>query len=143
MAGSILDDKTHKPDAGTLAEALGETAGLWQELRADLEHEHGELVEDWKFYGRKSGWTLKLLRKKRNLFFMTPQNGFFRIAFVFGDRAVAEVDRSGLPESIKETLRTARKYAEGRGLQIEVTSSEDIETVKKLVRIKSPIERER
>ncbi len=136
MAGSIFDDKAHKPDAGNLAEALGEAAGFWHELRADLEQEYGELVEDWKFYGRKLGWTLKLLRKKRNLFFMTPQNGFFRIAFVFGDRAVAVVERSGLPESIKETLRTARKYAEGRGLQIEVLSSGDIETVRELVRIK-------
>jgi hypothetical protein len=136
MSGSIFNDKTHKPDSGTLAKALGETAGFWEDIRVGLEEEHGELVEDWKFYGQKIGWTLKLLRKKRNLFFMTPQNGFFHIAFVFGDRAVAEVERSGLPESIKDALRTARKYAEGRGLQIDVTSADDIELVRKLARIK-------
>jgi hypothetical protein len=136
MAGSIFNDKTSKPDAETLAEALGESAGFWENIRAGLENEYGELIEDWKFYGQKIGWTLKLLRKKRNLFFMTPQNGFFQIAFVFGDRAVAEVERSGLPESLKDALRTARKYAEGRGLQIEVTSADDIELVRTLVRIK-------
>ncbi len=136
MEGSIFNDKTVKPDSGTLEEALGETDGFWKELRTGLEKEYGDLVEDWKFYGQKLGWTLKLLRKKRNLFFMTPQNGFFRVAFVFGDRAVDEVERSGIPESIKDALRTARKYSEGRGLQIDVTSSEDIEIVRKLVRIK-------
>ena len=136
MSGSIFKDKTVKPEPKALAKALGETAEYWKGLRNDLEEEFGELIEDWKFYGQKSGWTLKLLRKKRNLFFVSPQEGFFKIAFVFGDRAVAVVESSDLPESIKDALRKARKYAEGRGLQIEVISADDIEVVKKLVRIK-------
>jgi hypothetical protein len=136
MSGSIFKDKSVKPDTRAFAEAIGETAGYWKELRNGLEDEFGELVEDWKFYGQKSGWILKLLRKKRNLFFVTPQEGFFRSVFVFGDRAVAEVESSDLPESIKDALRTARKYAEGLGLQIEVTTVDDIDVVKKLVRIK-------
>lgn len=136
MSGSIFKDKIVKPDAKAMAKELGTRAGYWTKLRTNLASDFGELIEDWKFYGQKSGWILKLFQKKRNLFFLTPQKEFFRIAFVFGDRAVAEVEKSDLPESIKESLRTARKYAEGRGLQIEVKTEEDIEIVKKLVRIK-------
>jgi hypothetical protein len=136
LPGSIFKDKASKPDSETLVEAMGKTAAYWKELRLGLEQELGELIEDWKFYGQKSGWILKLLRKKRNLFFVTPQEGFFRVAFVFGDKAVAEVESSDLPESIKETLRNARKYAEGRGLQIEVTAAGDVDVVKELVWIK-------
>lgn len=136
MSGSVFKDRSVLPDTEALTNVLGETASCWNKLRNDLEDEFGELVEDWKFYGQKSGWTLKLLRKKRNLFFVLPQEGSFQITFVFGDRAVAEVEKSDLPESIKEALRNARKYAEGRGLQIKVTTPEDVNIVEALVRIK-------
>jgi len=136
MSGSIFKDKTIKPDARAMAKELGKTAGYWEKLRTGLENDFGELNEDWKFYGQKSGWVLKLLQKKRNIFFMTPQKGFFRISFVFGDRAVSEVEKSDISESIKESLRIARKYAEGRGLQIEVKTENDVDIVKKLVQIK-------
>ncbi len=136
MSGSIFKDKAIKPDARTMAKALGEAAEHWEKLRAGLENDFGVLIEDWKYYGQKSGWILKLFKKKRNLFFVTPQRGLFRIAFVFADRAVAEVESSDLPESIKENLKSARKYAEGRGLQIEVKEAKDVEIVKKLVQIK-------
>jgi hypothetical protein len=76
------------------------------------------------------------LRKKRNLFFFTPFKNYFRITFVFGARAVAEVEKSDLPDGIKETLKNARKYAEGRGLSVEVKSSEDIQIIIKLIAIK-------
>ena len=133
---SVFDDKSLKPENEPLFKALGKTAKLWKKLRNDLENELGELIEDWKYYGQKSGWTLKLLRKKRNLFFMIPQKGFFRITLIFGDKAVSEVEKSDVPEDIKEELRAARKYAEGRGIGIDVQSSEDVETINKLVNIK-------
>lgn len=133
---SIFDDKSLKPENESLFKAFGKTAKLWKKLRHDLENEFGELIEDWKFYGQKSGWTLKLLRKKRNLFFMIPQKGFFRISLIFGDKAVSEIEASDVPEDIKEELRTARKYTEGRGIGIDVTSPEDVENIKKLVTMK-------
>ena len=61
---------------------------------------------------------------------------YFRIVFVFGDKAVSVVDRSDLPDVIKSTLRNTRKYAEGRGIPIDVRFPEDVENVKRLVDIK-------
>ena len=80
---------------------------------------------------------LKVLRKKRNLFFCIPMKGGFRIAFVFGEKAVSAVQSSDLPEAIKLELKNARKYAEGRGLRIDVKSARDVENIRKLVEIKS------
>jgi hypothetical protein len=136
MEPSFFCDKTAEPDASQLTDALGPTAGLWYELREYLETEYGPLVEEWKIYSTKSGWMKKVLRKKRNLLFFTPLDGRFRLGFVFGDRAVAAVEASDLAEEIKQKLRDARKYAEGRGLVIEVTAPEDIEPVKRLLAIK-------
>jgi hypothetical protein len=116
---------------------LGETYQHWTGLLDHLEQAYGPLTAEWKIYSRKSGWIRKTLVKKRNLFFFTPLDGCFRLGFVFGDRAVDAIEKSDLPDGIiKEELRNARKYAEGRGLAIVVRSSNDLETVKTLVDIK-------
>jgi hypothetical protein len=129
-------DKSIQPDDSRLAAVLGENATFWEAIKKHLAPKHGDIKEEWKFYNTKSGWTLKVLLKKRNLFFFTPLSGFFRLAFVFGDKAVSAVERTDLPESLKNELKNARKYVEGRGIRIEVKSHKDVEHVKKLIDIK-------
>lgn len=136
MAASIFNDKEKKPAAQKLARVLGESNSLWKEIKKHLKAEYGELTEEWKYYGKNYGWTLKTLRKKRNLFFFVPFEGAFNVSFVFGDKAVAAAEKSDLPKDIIKTLKEARKYAEGRGLKIEVKSMVDVENIKKLLTIK-------
>ena len=136
MSVSVFEDKATMPDDKMLVGALGKSNRLWQEIKKHLKADYGELIEEWKFYGQKSGWILKTLRKKRNLFFFIPLEGSFQISFVFGDKAVAAVEKSDLPQELITELKNARKYAEGRGLRIDVKSSADIENIKKLVEIK-------
>jgi hypothetical protein len=136
MAESAFDHKATQPDVHRLTAVLGDSATLWEEIKRHLKEEYGDLTEEWKFYSQKSGWILKTLRKKRNLFFFLPVEGYFKITFIFGDKAVAVVEQSDLPKGIVDTLKNARKYAEGRGIQIEVKTPLDVENVKKLVDIK-------
>ncbi len=136
MAHSIFDDKSKKPTDKMLKDALGKTYKFWEEIKKHLGEEYGELTEDWKFYGQKYGWQLKTYQKKRNLFFFIPVKGFFKLTFVFGDKAVEVVQKSDLPSNIKTTLKNAKKYMEGRGLQVEVKSTGDVEIVKELLEIK-------
>ena len=79
---------------------------------------------------------MKNMLKKRNLFFFIPLKDNFRLTFIFGDKGVAAVEKSTLPKSMIDALTHAKKYMEGRGLQVEVKSREDLEKVKKLVEIK-------
>ncbi|MBC8472263.1 MAG: DUF3788 family protein [Planctomycetes bacterium] len=82
MSASVFDDKSVKPDSKALLKAIGKTAEYWKKIRSNLESEYGELIEDWKYYGQKTGWLLKVLRKKRNLFFCIPLKGSFRITLL-------------------------------------------------------------
>ena len=136
MSVSVFEDKATIPDDKMLAKALGKSNRLWQEIKKHLKAEYGELIEEWKFYGQKSGWILKTLRKKRNLFFFVPLEGSFQVSFIFGEKAVAAVEKSDLPKELITELKNARKYAEGRGMRIDVKNSADIEHIKKLVEIK-------
>ena len=136
MPENPFTDKNIKPDDKSLAKVLGESNKLWNDLKRHLRESYGELIEEWKFYSPKYGWTLKVLKKKRNLFFFSPRPNAFRVSFVFGDKAVSHIEASNLPDEMKTALRSARKYAEGRGISIEVKSVDEIEEIKKLVEIK-------
>ncbi len=133
---SVFIDKNIKPDNKIVADTLGSSYKLWEKIKISLTTNYGNLNEDWKFYGQKIGWTLKLLYKKRNLFFLTPYENYFQIAFVFGDKAVAVIEKSDLPENIIDEIINARKYAEGRGLRIPVKKQNDVKIVLKLAEIK-------
>ena len=136
MSDNVFLDKQTKPDDRALARTLGKTFHLWVEIRDGVQAEHGPVVEEWKYYGAKYGWTLKTLRQKRNLFFFTPCQGYFRVSFAFGDKAVAAIEASGLPAAMIAEIKNAKNYVEGRGLRIEVRVKSDVEHVKKLIAIK-------
>jgi len=136
METNAFMEKSIQPDDRQLTLVLGKKSPFWEAIKQHIAQEHGDFTEEWKFYNTKSGWTLKVLLKKRNLYFFVPLQGGFRLAFVFGDKAVSAVEHSDLPQTIKNELRHARKYAEGRGIRIEVKSQKDIEHVKKLIDIK-------
>jgi hypothetical protein len=136
MSSSVFDNKSFVPDDTLLQEALGKTNETWEDIKKYIIAKYPDIRYEWKYYSQKSGWILKVLSKKRNLFFVVPQQNYFRISFVFGDKAVDVIDKSDLPNEIKTTLRNAQKYAEGRGLRLEVKDKEHVKNIKKLIEIK-------
>lgn len=119
-----------------LADDLSDTWSFYGKICEFIESEYGSLRQEWKFYGKKSGWILKLINVKRNVMFVVPLLNYFRVAFTFGEKATELVLKSNLPERIKEDLAEARKYAEGRTIQLEVNNEDDLNSVIELIKIK-------
>ena len=136
MDASVFADGSVRPDEAAFRAALGSSWPRWERLRASIRESAGPVVEEWKHYGARSGWTLKVLRGRRNLLFLTPLRGRFRLGFVFGDRAVDAAGECGLPAALVEELRSARKYAEGRGLRLVVDSAAAARSAAILVALK-------
>ena len=137
MEEKIFTDKLNPPKEKELKKLLGKDYKLWSELVKFVEANFGEAITEWKYYGKKSGWVQKLFLEKRNLLFFVPYEKFFRIGMVFGEQAVAEIVKSDLPDEIIAEIKTTKKYAEGRGLRIDVMDKRSLETVKKLILIKN------
>ena len=136
MPDYLFLDKSTQPTEKQLEAAIADTYEYWIEIKNRITELYGETKGEWKFYSKKSGWTLKTLLKKRNLFFFQPYANYFSLTFVFGDKAVNVIEKSDVSEALKRVLRDAKKYAEGRGLSIDVESSEKVEIIKKLIEIK-------
>jgi hypothetical protein len=136
MALSVFDDKSSKPKPGELAEALGRTSKLWDELQSHLSAQYDPLSADWGFAGQNWGWSLRLKHKKRTVLYLTPCKRHFLVGFVLGEKAVRAAHEAGLPASVLEHIDSAPKYAEGRGVRFEVRNKKDLEAVKNLAAIK-------
>lgn len=136
MSEIIFDEKSKQPDDDLLSQKLGGVYPFWLEIKNFAEEICGGISEEWKYYGKNYGWQLKTLLKKRNLFFLIPYESFFKVVFIFGDRAVAKIEQSNISNEIKNDIRNAKKYMEGRGIAIDVRDGESLPNIKSLLQIK-------
>jgi len=136
MAMSIFDDKSKEPTGQMLAKAIGKQYQLWKDIAGYVVEKYPKAFEEWKYYGVKYGWSFRLKDKKRNIIYMGPQDGSFMVAFSFNDKGVDTVQDSSLPQSIKDELRSAKKYVEGRGIRLKVRTKADVANIKTMVDIK-------
>jgi hypothetical protein len=127
--------KTTVPTAEEIAAALGKTAELWTEL-VDWLAEQGASGQEWKAYSSKSGWSLRLKVKKRNIIYLSPCSGHFRVGFIFGDKAVAAARQSNLSQATLKLIDEAPHYPEGTGLLMMVKAQKDLAAIRKLALIK-------
>ena len=136
METSIFPDKAKKPDEQILMAALGHQIELWNKLREFVLDKYPMAIEEWNYPGKKYGWSFRMKDKKRAIIYLLPQQGCFKAAFVFGQKAVDQVLQSEISKDIKTELQQARVYAEGRGIRIEVKDESIIPDLKRLVEIK-------
>lgn len=136
MATSIYSDKRIEPSEKMLSDDLAGSKKYLECIGKFINIEYGDLTSEWKFSNKKSGWILKLLNEKRNVLFIIPCETYFKTAFTFGDKSADLVFNSELPETIKNNLFEAKKYVEGRTIQIDVKGIADFENIIKLIRIK-------
>jgi hypothetical protein len=136
MALSAFDDKSNPPRDYDLAATLGSAFVFWNELKRLMASKFSPLSEEWGFSSKKTGWGLRLKREKRTVLYMTPCEGYFMASFALGEKAVKAAHESDLPVSVLQIIDSAKKYAEGRGVRLEVRSAEDVHSVEKLAVIK-------
>ena len=127
--------KTTRPTEAEVEAALGSTAALWKQLVSWMA-EQGVAIQEWNSYSPKAGWALRLKQKKRNIVYLAPCAGHFRVAFIFGDRAVAAAREGNLSKSTLKLLDEAPRYPEGTGLRVMVKAAKNLAAIKKLALIK-------
>jgi hypothetical protein len=92
-------------------------------------------TEEWNFPGKKYGSSFRIKEKKRAIIYLLPRENSFKVAFLFGQKAINQIMKSTINQTIKTELSNARVYAEGRGIRVDVDES-IIEDITRLVEIK-------
>ena len=94
-------DKTVKPTDKDLADKLGVTYNLWKRLHDLVLRKYPKGIADWNFPGKKYGWSFRIKDNRRALIYFLPRDQFFKIAFVFGDKANNDIMKTGISDIIK------------------------------------------
>ncbi|HEY4788392.1 MAG TPA: DUF3788 family protein, partial [Bacteroidales bacterium] len=126
MSTSIFMDKAPKPGSRELQDALGETYGIWAEIREYIIKNYPKGVEEWNYSGAKYGWSFRIKDSKRAILYFLPRDKYFLVAFVYGQKATDQAITGNISKEIKELIKAAPVYAEGRGFRIQITGNETI-----------------
>ncbi len=136
MALSAFDDRSRPPRDDELEATLGATFALWSELQRVMAATFTPLSLEWGFSSKVTGWGARLRQNKRVILYLIPCKDHFLASFALGEKAVRAAHESDLPPAILQAIDGARKYAEGRGVRLEVRSSADLPAVAQLAAIK-------
>jgi hypothetical protein len=136
MALSSFSDKTNPPTNAEIRSALGDAYPLWTSLLALIGERIDPITEVWGFTSASTGWGLRVVHKKRVILYMTPQQNQFLVSFALGEKAVAAARSAALSASVLKAIEAAPRYAEGRGVRIEVKSSRQLPSLATLAEIK-------
>lgn len=136
MDSSIFMEKERTPGESELRITLGEMAQVWNKIKAIVYQKYPEAKEEWNFPGKKYGWSFRIKDKKRAIIYLLPRENYFKVAFVFGQKATNDIMDSTIADEIKKLLQEATVYAEGRGIKIDINDESLISDIEKLVDFK-------
>lgn len=137
MTLSALTDKSHEPTDDDVRAVLGKAHEVWTHLIDSVAERIGPVDQTWGFTSKSTGWGLRLRLKDRVILYMTPQTEKFLVSFALGERAVADAKLRKLSPTLLKAIDAAPRYAEGRGVRIEVTSGRQVAALAALAGIKS------
>lgn len=124
------------PTIENVKEVLDDTFEIWKQIVDFTYENYPSATEEWNFSSDKLGWSFRIKDNKRVLVYLLPRDKFFKIAFVFGQKATDQILEGNMADSIKEDLKAAKKYAEGRGIRIDVRNKTMLPDLQQLICIK-------
>lgn len=133
---SIFPDKAVMPTENDLVERLEDSYYIWKQIHDFVLSKYTNGLMEWNYPGKKYGWSYRIKDKKRAIIYFLPRDKYFKVAFVFGQKAYDTIMKSKIDEQIKNDLQNAKKYAEGRGVSIEVRDESVFSDIKQLTEIK-------
>lgn len=133
---SAFMDKELIPTEEDVIDKLGSNYSEWAAICESVRSKYPNPKEEWNFPGKKYGWSFRMKDKKRAIIYLLPRLGYFMAAFVFGEKAMVHIRESGISQEIIDDLEKAKKYAEGRGVRIEIRDARKIHDIEKLIDIK-------
>ena len=136
MDEPLFADKSHRPTDADLAKVLGPAKRQWDNFTSHVQEVNASGTAEWRHYAGKTGWTLVVRDKRRNLAYVKPLAKRFLVSFAFSDAAVTAAEQSDLPEKIVQPIRQSPKYPEGRAVRVEVASAADAAIARRLLDIK-------
>jgi hypothetical protein len=130
MSVNTLMDKAQAPDDALIQRSLGETWAFFDELRTLT----AVCEQDWRHYGKKYGWKLKIHADGKSLLELTVADGWFMVAMAIREKERLDLAADPAVGVLRDLAGSADAAPEGYGIRIEVRDRLACQQVKALVR---------
>ncbi|OGG06384.1 MAG: hypothetical protein A3F83_12470 [Candidatus Glassbacteria bacterium RIFCSPLOWO2_12_FULL_58_11] len=127
----IFTDKAAEPSDEQLKQQFKTTYPYFKKL-LELSSHH---KQEWKYYGKKYGWSFKVSNKKRAVFYITPQQGQFQVGLAINEEDKEAILNSSICEQVKKELSSSKKYIEGYPIRQDIKKEEDIELIIQILKL--------
>jgi hypothetical protein len=136
MNKPVLTDKNIFPNDEIVFSIIGKKKDLWISLFRSVDADHPEFIKEWRYYNDGKSWLMKVVHKKKTVFWLSVIEGTFRITFYFTDKAKHAIENSGLSDELKEQFKDSKRYNKIRGLTISFKTKKDCACAEELIGIK-------
>lgn len=136
MSIGAFVDKQHQPTIDAMVKSVRSKRPLWENLTQFIE-ENYRVKRDCAFYGKNYGWALRFRSGGRALAALYPGVDNFTVQIIIGPAKLEEALRLRLGAKVRDILRNARAFTEGRWLFITVDSELDCHDVQRLLRVRA------
>jgi len=127
MEPLVLTDKSVYPNDDLIFSIIGNNRVHWKKLLASIREFYPASEEVWNYYNDGKNWLFRVNLKKKTLFWLAVHQDTFRITFYFGDKAEPAIEKSSLPEAIKDEFKNGKRYGKIRAITFKVKSPEDVD----------------
>jgi hypothetical protein len=129
----LLRAKEIFPTNAVIESVLGEESfPIYENLINTAIQEHG-LFLDWYYYKDQKTWLCKVLHKKKNVFWVSIWDKFFKITFYFTEKHFSEFEQLDVKEDLKFQLRRSLPIGKLIPLVIKVTEVEQLKDILTIV----------
>ncbi len=135
----VFSDPEIRPTDDLIFSIIGESKAHWLSIMEHVRQNYPESGGEWNYYKDGRRWLFKMTLKKKTIFWAGIFEDTFRITFYFGNKADLIIEASDLPQMIKSGFKIAQRYGTIRPISIKVLEHNDVETVLKLIAIKSKL----
>jgi len=135
-----LTDEGNPPSEQDILGAVGRRASLWTDLQDHLK-KYSDFKPHLIYYGRKYGWTLRYSDDDKTLCSLFPEQGAFTVLIILGKKELPETvaHRDDLSPYVRMLFENTKQMHDGRWLWIPILTSDDLDSIKLLLRIKQPL----
>jgi hypothetical protein len=136
MKKPLLNDPDIFPSTEVLAETLGKSFAVFEELSNVITGSDYGLTLEWKYYHDGKAWLCKVCSAKKTIFWLSVWDGFFKTGFYFTEKTRPGVMELPIDENIKAEFAQSQSAGKLIPLSMEITKKKQLKDVLEIIRYK-------
>ena len=134
----LLTEGAIYPTNEVLKNVLCDSYDVFEELTNKITNDFG-LVLEWNYYKDQKSWLCKVLNKKKNIFWLSIWDKFFKATFFFTEKHLEGFAVLDISENIKENLCLSKPVGKLLPLLLSIDNKEQLNDLLKVITFKKSL----